>query len=154
MKKFLSIIIAIAICFGVGFTAQYFQSDALTSWYPFLEKSSITPPNDVFPIAWGIIYLCMGISIGLIWHKPTYVRFIPLWLFIGQLFLNFMWSILFFAMQSPILGFFDILLLDILVFLYTIHVYSVNRLSAWLFIPYIIWLVLATYLNVYIIIAN
>jgi tryptophan-rich sensory protein len=75
-------------------------------------------------------------------------------LFIGQLFLNFMWSILFFAMQSPILGFFDILLLDILVLLYTIHVYSVNRLSAWLFIPYIIWLVLATYLNVYIIIAN
>ena len=57
-------------------------------------------------------------------------------------------------MQSPILGFFDILLLDILVLLYTIHVYSVNRLSAWLFIPYIIWLVLATYLNVYIIIAN
>lgn len=154
MKKFLSIVIAIAICFGVGFSAHYFQADALASWYPFLEKPSITPPDSVFPIAWGFIYLCMGISIGLIWDKPTYVRFIPLWIFIGQLFLNFMWSILFFAMQSPMLGFFDILLLDIMAVLYTMQVYNVNRLSAWLFAPYLLWLAFATYLNAYILIAN
>ena len=154
MKKILSIVIAIAICFGVGYTARYFQSDALSSWYPFLEKPYITPPNEVFPIAWGIIYLCMGLSIGLIWDRSIYVRFVPQWLFIGQLFLNFMWSILFFTMQSPMLGFFDILLLDIVVVLYTIQVYPINRTSAWLFLPYILWLGFATFLNAYILIAN
>lgn len=154
MKKILSIIIAIAICFGVGLTARYFQADALVCWYPFLEKPAITPPDAMFPIAWGFIYLCMGISIGLIWDKPTYVRFAPMWLFIWQLFFNFMWSILFFTMQSPMLGFFCIILLDISVVLYTMQVYHINRFSAWLFFPYIAWLTLATYLNAYILIAN
>lgn len=66
MKKALSFIIPVAVCFLVGFTASQFQADAIANWYPYLNKPSLTPPNIVFPIAWNILYLCMGISVGFI----------------------------------------------------------------------------------------
>lgn len=154
MKKAMPIVIATMICFGVGLSANHFQSDAINSWYPHLIKSSLTPPNIVFPIAWGIIYFCMGISIGNIWDKPSYTRRPLVWLFSWQLILNFTWSIMFFALKSPILGLFNIITLDIFVYLYTKHAYRINKISARLFYPYILWLVLATYLNAYIVIWN
>ena len=65
MKRIIPILIAILICFSVGCTASYFQSESILNWYPALEKPSCTPPDIAFPIAWSFIYLCMGISIGL-----------------------------------------------------------------------------------------
>lgn len=46
--------------------AGWLQQDAIEEWYPLLDKPTLTPPNAVFPIAWSIIYLCMGISGGLV----------------------------------------------------------------------------------------
>lgn len=74
MKRIIPILIAILICFGVGCTASYFQSESILNWYPALEKPSCTPPDIAFPIAWSFIYLCMGMSIGLIWHIWTIRR--------------------------------------------------------------------------------
>lgn len=65
-----------------------------------------------------------------------------------------MWSLLFFYMRNPTLGFVDIILLDIFVVIYFAGAYVVNRISAWLFVPYIIWLAFATYLNGYIMMHN
>ncbi|WP_373260988.1 TspO/MBR family protein, partial [Phocaeicola vulgatus] len=45
MKRIIPILIAILICFGVGCTASYFQSDSILNWYPALEKPSCTPPD-------------------------------------------------------------------------------------------------------------
>ena len=135
MKKIIPILIAILICFGVGCTASYFQSEAILNWYPTLDKPSLTPPDMAFPIAWSLIYLCMGISIGLIWHMFT-------------------WSIFFFYFRSPLLGFANILVLDVLVIYYMIESYPVKKSSAYLFVPYLLWLILATYLNGYILMYN
>ena len=85
MKKIIPILIAILICFGVGCTASYFQSEAILNWYPTLDKPSLTPPDMAFPIAWSLIYLCMGISIGLIWHMWTIRRQMIIRLFGFQL---------------------------------------------------------------------
>ena len=60
MKRIIPILIAILICFSVGCTASYFQSESILNWYPALEKPSCTPPDIAFPIAWSFIYLCMG----------------------------------------------------------------------------------------------
>lgn len=154
MKRLLWITIAVMACLCVGYTARSFQEDALMYWYPLLEKSSFTPPDRVFPIAWGIIYVCMGISVGMLCKVNTIRRFPLLMLFVIQLMLNFLWSISFFYMQNPLLGLINIVLLDIAVLVYTIRTHYVKRLSAWLFYPYILWLVLATYLNAYVYIAN
>lgn len=154
MKKIIPILIAILVCFGIGFTASYFQSESILNWYPTLNKPSLTPPNMVFPIAWSIIYLCMGISIGLLWNVQTVRRKIIIRLFGLQLLFNFTWSIFFFYFRSPLLGFANILLLDVFVIYYMIESYPVKKTSSWLFVPYVLWLLFATYLNGYILIYN
>ena len=114
MNKIIPALVAVIICFSVGVMASYFQVDAIQTWYPFLNKPLLTPPNFIFPIVWSILYFCMGISIGLIWNTKHRKRKILRWLFSFQLLLNFTWSIYFFYFQNPFLGFIDILLLVIL----------------------------------------
>jgi len=154
MRKAVAIIIPVLICFFVGLTASYFQADAIKSWYPYLNKPELTPPNIVFPTAWSIIYLCMGISIGIIFLSDSIKKQELIKLFSIQLIFNFAWSILFFYWRNPLLGFIDILILDICVSLYAIRSYSVKKVSSLLFIPYIVWIYFATYLNGYILLNN
>ena len=75
-------------------------------------------------------------------------------LFGFQLLFNFTWSIFFFYLRSPLLGFANILVLDVLVVYYMIESYPVKKSSAYLFVPYLLWLILATYLNGYILMYN
>ena len=115
MKKALPYIAGVAICFLLGFAASRLQSDALANWYPYLNKPQLTPPNSVFPITWGIIYLLSGISFGLVWNSagPLRKRLLKLW---GvQQFFNFTWSIMFFTLQNPLAGLLNIVILDIVV---------------------------------------
>lgn len=155
MRKALTFILPVIICFLVGFVAGQLQSDAIENWYPYLNKPSLTPPNAVFPVAWSILYLCMGVSIGFILNSRDMVRRTYLmWLFIVQLIINFFWSIFFFYLQNPLLGLMDIILLDIFILLYIYRSYPVNKISSMLFVPYLLWVGFATYLNLYIYLNN
>lgn len=150
----MSILLPVLICFIVGLIASYLQQDAIQYWYPYLNKPALTPPNIVFPIAWSIIYLCIGVSIGLIYlsdskRKRTLIR-----LFSIQLVFNFAWSLLFFYLENPLLGFIDILLLDVFVTIYAVQSYPEKKISSILFWPYILWIYFATYLNGYILLNN
>ena len=140
-------IIGIVICFAVGMSAGYIQEYSLINWYPYLNKSSVSPPNFVFPIAWGIIYLLNGISLGVVWNDTSYMKKSAVMLFIIQLGLNF-------DLQSPLLGFIDIFLLDIALLLYLKRCYDIRKLAFWLNVPYMLWLIFATYLNLYIMVYN
>ena len=154
MKRFLWIVVAVAVCFGVGYTARLFQLDSLNTWYPLLEKSSLTPPNMVFPIVWGVIYVCMGISVGLLQPVKGWKKGDLIVLFLIQIVLNFLWSYTFFYLRSPLFGLLNILMLLWVVVVYVIKSYGVNKVSSWLFVPYVLWLTFATYLNAYIFIVN
>lgn len=154
MKKILSYIVPIAICFTLGFIVSRLQADAIQNWYPFLNKPSLTPPNFIFPIAWGIIYTLSGISAGLIWNTTGTQRKNILTLWGIQQFFNFTWSITFFIMQNPLLGFINIIVLDILVLAYIIKTWNANRAASILFFPYMLWISFATYLNGYILMNN
>ena len=154
MKKALRIVVAVVICFAVGGVARWVQADALANWYPLLDKPSIMPPNRVFPIAWTIIYACMGVSVGLILPARSKRRRALKKIFGIQLALNFLWSVSFFYMESPFLGMVNIIALAYVVMLYMEKAYKVNRASMWLFVPYALWLIFAIYLNGYIYYAN
>lgn len=154
MKKFLSFLLPVLICFGLGFIASRFQTDALENWYPYLNKPQSTPPDSVFPIAWSILYLCMGISIGLILNSESPRRQSLIILFAVQLVLNFLWSILFFYFQQPLWGLIDILLLLASIVLYAIKAYPASKTASFLFLPYILWVGFATWLNLYIFLYN
>lgn len=71
-----------------------------------------------------------------------------------QLVLNFLWSILFFTVRMPVLGMIDILLLDASVIWFMMAVSKKDKPALYMFIPYILWLVIATYLNGYIVMNN
>ena len=121
MKKTPYYLIPVLVCFLLGFIAGRIQSDAIENWYPLLDKPALTPPNIVFPIAWSVIYLCIGISAGLILSgdSPRKKRLIAL--FCVQLLFNFAWSVAFFYFRSPLAGLVDILILDALVAAYVVQ---------------------------------
>ena len=154
MRSVIAIPIWVVVCFAVGLAASYFQNESLTMWYPLLRRSSITPPNIVFPIVWSILYFLMAVSAGLVSGVAHERRGVILVVFVVQLLLNFLWCITFFAMRNPLLGLIDILLLDAVVLFYIIITFKVNRLASLLFVPYIAWLAIATYLNAYIYLHN
>ena len=150
MRTVVAIPVWVVVCFAVGLTASYLQNESLTMWYPFLHRSPLSPPNLVFPIVWSILYLLMGISAGLVSGSGDETRRLVLTVFVVQLVLNFLWCITFFTMRIPLLGLIDILLLDAMVLLYIVLSYRVHRTASYLFVPYIVWLMMATYLNAYI----
>ena len=93
----------------------------------------------------------MGLSLGRVLNKK-YKKGVFIWAV--QLVLNFLWSILFFTMRMPVLGMVDILLLDASVIWFMMAVSKKDKPALYMFISYILWLVIATYLNGYIVINN
>ncbi|MFQ7387904.1 MAG: TspO/MBR family protein [Alistipes sp.] len=95
-------------CLRLGGLVGWWQNDAIREWYPHLVKPALTPPNAAFPIAWSIIYLCMGLSAGLVLTSASPLRRRVMALWFAQLGFNVLWSILFFVCRSPLLGMIDI----------------------------------------------
>ncbi|MCD7936459.1 MAG: tryptophan-rich sensory protein [Tannerellaceae bacterium] len=153
-RKLFTYLIPIGVCFLLGFFSSYLQEDAVENWYPTLNRSMLTPPNWVFPLAWSFLYVCMGISIGMIWDSrdPSRIYFARLFFF--QLIFNFGWSLLFFYLENPLLGFIDIVLLEMLIIFYAMRAWPRFKWSSYLFIPYILWVAFAAYLNFYILLSN
>lgn len=147
MKRIAYYVAPILLCFIVGWSAMLLQSDSLEMWYPLLNKPSITPPNSVFAVAWSIIYIGMGLSIGRLIDIGAR-GLLGLWFM--QLALNFLWSPAFFTIQSPISGLVVIIFLDVAVLTYAILAWRTSKLASLLMLPYLAWLTLATYLNAYI----
>lgn len=118
--------------------------------YTELVKPPLAPPKILFPIMWSIIYILMGISYYL-YRKKTDEKNT---LYYVQLIVNLLWSIIFFVFKLRLLAIFWIVLLDILVYLLIIKFKKVNKLSAYLNIPYLLWCLFATYLTIGIYILN
>ncbi len=144
----------IVLCLALGGLAGWLQRPALSEWYPTLLKPAGTPPNWLFPVAWGTIYILMGISAGRILTAAESPRRTVMTLWGIQLGVNFLWSILFFVCRSPLAGMIAIVVLDALVMLYIARSYPLRHDAAWLFLPYLLWLLYATYLNGWILAMN
>ncbi len=155
MKRTLSIIAGIIICVVLGYLGSLSQTTSLQEWYPLINKSSLTPPGIVFSIMWGILYTLTGISVGIIYSsKDISSKKTLLLLFAVQLALNYSWNILFFYLQNPMWGLINLLLLDILAIIFFMATFKRKRSAALFFLPYTIWILFATYLNLYILINN
>ncbi len=152
--KYLPVVIGILVCLAFGMAAAALQSESLRVWYPFLNKSVLTPPNVAFPVAWTTLYILMGSSVGLVWMEKQAGSKSVIALFALQLAANFLWSILFFTFRSPLAALGDISLLFILILIYIRQSLSLNRAAAWLFLPYAVWVAFAWYLNLYVALHN
>lgn len=114
--------------------------------YDNLNKPFLSPPQLAFPIIWTILYILMGISFGILSEKNL-LDSESKFLYYFQLLINALWSIFFFVFEWRLFAFIWIILLDIVVILMTINFYKKNKLAGLLQIPYIIWILFATYLN-------
>lgn len=135
----------------IGIVVSLFTSNFMD--YSNLVKPPLSPPSILFPIVWTILYLLMGISYFII--KKTNNDDINLdFVYYIQLYVNALWSIIFFVLKWRFISILWIILLDVLV-IYMIYLfYKKVKLSAYLNIPYLIWILFATYLTIAIYILN
>ena len=121
--------------------------------YNSLQKPFLAPSSIAFPIVWTILYILMGISYGILKSKGLTDKKIDLIYYI-QLGVNAIWSIIFFLLKWRLFAFIWILILDVLVILMIIKFYKKNKTAGLLQIPYLIWVLFASYLNLAIYILN
>ena len=122
--------------------------------YSTLVKPPLAPPKIFFPIAWSIIYLLMGISYYIFRKKITYNYSYESKVYYIQLFVNLLWSIIFFVLKWRFISILWIILLDLLV-LYMIRLFKDKvKISAYLNYFYMAWILFATYLTIGIFILN
>jgi len=156
VQKVLKFIISIIICQSAGIFGSLFTFDSISDWYVTLEKPVFAPPNWIFGPVWITLYFLMGLSLYIVWKdelksKTRNAFFV---VFGIQLILNALWSFLFFGLRSPFLGLLDIILLDIMVIVTIIYAKSISKLAMILLIPYLIWIVFASFLNYVIFLVN
>lgn len=144
MKK--SLIISLLISLGVGGLSAFITMGSMDI-YKFLDKPPLAPPAIVFPVIWTILYILMGISSYLIYESNNENKQSGLSIYGLQLLVNFIWPIFFFILNYRLIALFIIVLLLILIIIMIIKFYKINKLAAYLQIPYLIWVVFATYLN-------
>tara|TARA_Y200000002_G_scaffold65579_1_gene50464 strand:+ start:526 stop:969 length:444 start_codon:yes stop_codon:yes gene_type:complete len=140
-----SVFIFVIIALIVGGLASSNTADDV--WYQSLIKSPLNPPGYVFGIVWPILYLLMSISAFRTFNETKNLFFI-------QLLFNAMWSWIFFAFQMPFIALLNIWLLIYLNIKLNLKMFNQDKLSGFLFIPYVLWLFFASYLNLFIVLNN
>ena len=119
------------------------------TWYQTLIQPPLTPPGWIFAPVWTVLYLMMLASLVLYIRKCTSKK--KSWgyfLFFTQILLNFTWSPIFFGLKNIVFALVVIILLDIAVLFNIIEFSKISKTSGDLLIPYFIWILFATYLNI------
>ncbi|MFZ3301505.1 MAG: TspO/MBR family protein [Microgenomates group bacterium] len=143
IKSWPKLIFSILLAQSAGAVGTIFTFDAIPTWYATLVRPSFAPPNWLFGPVWTILYTLIGISLYLIWtNKKGSLK-----LFLSHLFLNAIWSPIFFGAKNLGLAFFVILLMDITLIVIIKNFYRLNKVAAIILVPYLMWISFATVLN-------
>lgn len=151
MSRFKIYIKSILVPIIVGGLVGLIISESID--YNFLKKPFLAPPSILFPIIWTILYILMGVSYGILNDKGK-VNQETKFIYYIQLFVNAMWSIFFFTLKWRLFSFIWIILLVVLVIILIYKFYNQNKLSGILQIPYLLWIIFASYLNLSIYLLN
>ena len=148
------IILMIIIAELAGVIGSVVTIPAIGSWYVTLNKPWFTPPSWAFGPVWITLYALMGIGAGLVWNSLRKLKKTALQIYGIQLALNVIWSFLFFGLKNILVSFIEIGIMWIIILLTIIAFYKVNRKAAYLLLPYIVWVTIATSLNYYVWLLN
>lgn len=142
------VVVIVAACVAVEVVSGLVTAGPVRSWYPDLPKPSWTPPDWLFGPVWTALYATMALSASLVWlARDRDDVCCPLTAFGLQLAANLAWSALFFGLESPLLGFLDILLLWGLIGFTVVQFLGVSRVAGLLLVPYWLWVTYAAALN-------
>ena len=141
------------ICVGAVLAASAIGSFATVratpTWYKGLAKPSFNPPGWLFGPAWTVLYLLMAVAAWLVWKQGFGAAGVKLALavFLAQLILNALWSVLFFGLRSPLAGLVDIIVLWVAILATIILFFRVSVTAGVILLPYIAWVSFAAVLN-------
>ena len=121
--------------------------------YNSLQKPFLAPPSILFPIVWTILYILMGVSYGILESKSL-IEPKTKFIYYLQLFVNATRSIIFFTLKWRLFAFIWIILLDLLVIIMIIEFYKKNKIAGLIQIPYLLWVLFASYLNLAVYLLN
>lgn len=154
LKKIAQCILAVGVSFAAGGLGSLATTPNIPTWYAGLDKPPLLPPNEVFGPVWSVLYLLIGVALFLVWTSPKKDKGLVYVAFFVQLALNTIWSLVFFGLQQPWLG---VVVIGVLIatIVWTIKTFwSVSRVAAALMIPYLLWVLFATYLTIGVAVLN
>lgn len=148
MKKTILLILCILFTLAIGAVSGIATSDSITGWYTTLNKPFFNPPNYLFGPVWTALYILMGISFYMILNEKQHVhRKKAIVIFLVQLFLNFLWSFLFFKFHLLGIALLEILMIWMSILFMILIFYKINKTAALLQLPYLLWVSFASILN-------
>jgi len=150
LSSIVKLVVSILASFAAAGVGSLFTFRAIPSWYAGLKKPRYTPPNWAFGPVWTVLYVLMGVSVFLVWQKGlanpgVMLAFTLFWV---QLVFNAMWSVVFFGRKSQGGGIMVIVVLWLLILATMIASFRVSVWAGALLVPYIVWVSVASYLNV------
>ena len=147
-KIFITLMICLLLPLIIGGISGFATASGIHSWYVTLHKPSFNPPNYLFGPVWSFLYILMGLSLYIIWiNGKGKNRHDALRIFFIQLTLNFLWSFLFFKFNLIGVAMVEILLIWFSIVLMIMSFSRINKIAAYLQIPYLLWVTFASTLN-------
>lgn len=150
-KKYKSLILNLAVPLAVGLISGLLTMGAMED-FSALNQPPLSPPGWLFPVVWTILYVLMGVSSWRIANRDRQAT--ALTVYYVSLVFNFFWPIFFFVCQMWLFALIWLLILWILILIYTVGYFRIDRLAGWLQVPYAVWCAFAIYLNLGIVILN
>lgn len=156
LKSGIMLVVLLAIPQIIGYLGASFTFMSVETWYQGLQKPPLNPPEWTFGVVWTALYLMMGFASWLVWRAAGGLFKAPFaFLAYGaQLFLNLAWSYYFFGLQAPVPALVDLALLLATIILTALLFARKSKVAGALFVPYILWVAFAGYLNAGIIFLN
>lgn len=146
-KKIKNILLSVIPVIITAVLCSYFTQKGVRGWYSEMATSTITPPNYIFSIAWGLIYICLIFSFYRILSAPNTDKAFAVRLFWQQLIIQILWCILFFGAQMPLIGGLIILWLVWTVFKMINAFSHIDKIAGVLNYFYFLYIFFATFLN-------
>lgn len=142
------LLIAVAIPLAVGGLSALISSGAMKA-FGELDQPPLSPPGWLFPVAWTILYVLMGIASYRIFVAADFEdkKKNALFVYLLQLVFNFFWTIIFFNFEAYLFAFFWLLILWALIFVTFLRFRNIDSTAALMLLPYLAWVAFAGYLN-------
>ena len=148
-KNFLKLLVALIIPQLFGIVGSLFTDFSVNSWYNELIKPSFNPPNWIFGVVWPTLFLLMGVAVFLVWKKGLNKKEekFAIALLYFQLFVNCLWSFIFFNLKNPGIALTELVSLWFAILATLIAFWQISKPAGYLMLPYIIWVTFAGVLN-------
>ncbi|WP_405562307.1 TspO/MBR family protein [Polaribacter sp. Asnod6-C07] len=137
---------------GLAIGSLLMNNGPTSDWYVNLNQAPWTPPGWVFGVAWTLIMICFSIYLAKLFTKENSLKMKIIFLF--QFILNVSWNYIFFNKHLVLIGLITIALLTSLLFIYFFKLSTKVNNYKYLLLPYMVWLCIATSLNLYILVHN